>query len=154
MRVSLIFMLLIGITLVGCDRDQDKFKVKTRTVMDEIPEIEVVADTTETGLIIQNIENGEGAEAKAGDAVQVHYTGWLVNGKKFDSSVDRKKPFQFKLGAGEVIQGWDQGVQGMKVGGKRRLTIPSELAYGEKGAAGVIPPNSVLIFDVELLKIN
>lgn len=154
MRMTFVFILLIGIALVGCDRDQDKFKVKTRTVMDEIPKVEIKADTTASGLIVQDIKIGDGAEAKAGDAVQVHYTGWLVNGKKFDSSVDRKQPFNFKLGAGEVIQGWDQGVQGMKVGGKRRLTIPSELAYGEKGAAGVIPPNSVLIFDVELLKIN
>ncbi len=97
---------------------------------------------------------GTGDVAVAGKTVSVHYTGWLENGKKFDSSVDRGEPFSFPLGAGRVIKGWDEGVQGMKVGGKRKLTIPSDLGYGSRGAGGVIPPNATLIFDVELLGIR
>ena len=101
---------------------------------------------------------GSGAEAKAGQNVTVHYTGWLSEagkrGKKFDSSKDRGDPFVFPLGAGHVIQGWDQGVQGMKVGGTRELTIPPEMGYGSRGAGGVIPPNATLIFEVELLKVG
>jgi FKBP-type peptidyl-prolyl cis-trans isomerase len=107
--------------------------------------------TTKSGLKYTDIKVGDGAAAKAGDLVQVHYTGWLTNGKKFDSSVDRGKPFEFRLGAGMVIKGWDEGVATMKVGGKRQLHIPSALAYGANGAGGVIPPNADLVFDVELL---
>ena len=105
-------------------------------------------------LKIEDITVGTGAEAVAGKKVTVHYTGTLTDGTKFDSSVDRGTPFTFNLGAGEVIAGWDQGVAGMKVGGKRKLTIPSSLGYGERGAGGVIPPNATLIFDVELLKVE
>ena len=105
-------------------------------------------------LKIEDITVGTGAEAVAGKNVTVHYTGTLTDGTKFDSSVDRGTPFTFSLGAGEVIQGWDRGVAGMKVGGKRKLTIPSSLGYGERGAGGVIPPNATLIFDVELLKVE
>lgn len=97
---------------------------------------------------------GTGAEATAGKMVTVHYTGWLTNGTKFDSSKDRGEPFKFPLGAGQVIQGWDKGVAGMKVGGKRKLTIPPALGYGERGAGGVIPPNATLIFEVELLNVE
>jgi FKBP-type peptidyl-prolyl cis-trans isomerase len=110
--------------------------------------------TTADGLKYRDVKVGTGATATAGHKVKVHYTGWLTNGKKFDSSVDRKEPFEFKLGAGQVIKGWDEGVAGMKVGGKRRLEIPSELGYGSRGAAGVIPPNATLIFDVELLDVK
>ena len=111
--------------------------------------------TTDSGLKYIDLKVGTGEKAKKGDTVEVHYTGWLKNGKKFDSSVDRGEPFEFKLGAGRVIKGWDEGVAGMKVGGKRKLIIPSKLAYGERGAGGgVIPPNAELTFEVELLKIK
>ena len=103
-------------------------------------------------------KTGDGATAKAGNKVSVHYTGWLsdngAKGKKFDSSVDRGQPFQFMLGAKQVIAGWDEGVAGMKVGGKRTLNIPPELGYGARGAGGTIPPNATLIFDVELLQVQ
>ena len=105
-------------------------------------------------LIIEDLTTGTGDACKAGDHVSMHYTGWLTNGKKFDSSVDRNDPFDFQLGVGQVIPGWDQGVDGMQVGGKRKLTIPSRLAYGEMGAGGIIPPNATLVFDVELLAIK
>jgi FKBP-type peptidyl-prolyl cis-trans isomerase len=97
---------------------------------------------------------GKGAEAKPGDTVKVHYTGTLMSGKKFDSSLDRGEPFEFKLGEGQVIKGWDQGVVGMKVGGKRKLTIPWDLAYGEEGKPPDIPPKAALKFDVELIEVK
>jgi FKBP-type peptidyl-prolyl cis-trans isomerase FkpA len=110
--------------------------------------------TTKSGLKYEDLKVGDGAEAKKGDTVVVHYTGWLKDGKKFDSSHDRKEPFSFKLGAGQVIKGWDEGVAGMKVGGKRKLIIPPELGYGARGAGADIPPNAELTFEVELLKIT
>ena len=109
------------------------------------------AITTASGLIIEDLTVGNGAEASAGQHVTVHYTGWLTNGSKFDSSKDRDEPFEFPLGGGRVIRGWDEGVQGMKIGGKRKLTIPPDLGYGARGAGGVIPPNATLVFEVELL---
>ena len=105
-------------------------------------------------LICEDIEIGEGAEAVAGSTVVVHYSGFLTDGSKFDSSLDRNDPFSFKLGAGMVIRGWDEGFSGMKVGGKRKLTIPPEMGYGSAGAGGVIPPNATLVFDVELLDVK
>jgi FKBP-type peptidyl-prolyl cis-trans isomerase len=110
--------------------------------------------TTDSGLKYIELKEGTGKAAKAGDTVIVHYTGWLKDGTKFDSSKDRGDPFGFKLGAGRVIKGWDEGVAGMKVGGKRKLIIPPELAYGKRGAGNVIPPDAELTFEVELLKIK
>jgi FKBP-type peptidyl-prolyl cis-trans isomerase len=109
---------------------------------------------TETGLTIEDLRVGTGAEAKAGDTVTVHYVGTLPDGAKFDSSRDRGTPFEFKLGAGQVLKGWDEGVVGMKIGGLRRLTIPPRLGYGARGAAGVIPSNATLVFEVELLEVR
>lgn len=110
--------------------------------------------TTASGLQYKDVTVGSGTEAKEGDTVSVHYTGWLTDGTKFDSSVDRGQPFSFPLGAGSVIPGWDEGVAGMKEGGKRILVIPSNLGYGTSGAPGVIPPNATLIFEVELLDVE
>ncbi len=105
-------------------------------------------------LKVEILKAGDGEEAKNGDKISVHYTGWFEDGKKFDSSLDRGRPFEFVLGAGQVIKGWDSGVAGMKIGEKRKLTIPSDLAYGDSGAGGIIPPKATLIFEIELLKIN
>ncbi|OKH18997.1 peptidylprolyl isomerase [Hydrococcus rivularis NIES-593] len=112
------------------------------------------AITTPSGLKYIDIQEGDGATPTKGQTVTVHYTGTLENGKKFDSSRDRDRPFSFKIGVGQVIQGWDEGVGSMKVGGRRTLIIPSELGYGSRGAGGVIPPNATLIFDVELLGVR
>ncbi len=109
---------------------------------------------TESGMKYEIIKEGTGASPKRGDSVTVHYTGWLEDGTKFDSSVDRNLPFTFKLGVGQVIQGWDDGVATMRVGGKTKFFIPPELGYGSRGAGGVIPPNAKLIFEVELLSIK
>ncbi len=110
--------------------------------------------TSPSGLTIEDLVPGTGAVAASGQSVTVHYTGWLTNGDKFDSSKDRNDPFAFHLGGGQVIRGWDEGVQGMQVGGTRKLTIPPELGYGARGAGGVIPPNATLVFEVELLGIG
>ena len=110
--------------------------------------------TTESGLQIEDVSVGTGDTAEAGQNVVVHYTGWLTDGSKFDSSKDRNDPFQFGLGQRQVIAGWDEGVQGMQVGGVRKLTIPPQLGYGARGAGGVIPPNATLVFEVELLAVR
>jgi FKBP-type peptidyl-prolyl cis-trans isomerase len=123
-------------------RAQDKEKKESKVI------------TTDSGLKYEDLKEGTGEAAKKGDTVEVHYTGWLTNGKKFDSSLDRNEPFSFKLGEGKVIKGWDEGVAGMKPGGKRKLTIPPELGYGKRGAGRVIPPDATLVFEVELLKIK
>ncbi len=109
---------------------------------------------TDSGLKYNDTVLGQGVVANAGQTVSVHYTGWLTDGKKFDSSKDRSEPFEFKLGAGQVIRGWDEGVQGMRIGGTRKLTIPPQLGYGARGAGGAIPPNATLIFEVELLGVR
>ena len=118
-----------------------------------IPPIDTEPTMTPSGLQFIDVVVGNGPEARNGQRVTVHYTGWLKNGTKFDSSVDRGQPFVFGLGQGQVIKGWDLGVAGMKVGGKRRLIIPADLGYGARGAPGAIPPNAQLIFDVELLQV-
>jgi FKBP-type peptidyl-prolyl cis-trans isomerase len=107
-----------------------------------------------SGLSHIELVEGTGPAAAAGQQVTVHYTGWLTDGTKFDSSRDRGQPFSFRLGAGQVIRGWDEGVAGMKVGGRRKLTVPSELGYGARGAGGVIPPGATLVFTVELLGVG
>lgn len=109
---------------------------------------------TPSGLIIDELVVGAGAPAAAGQSVKVHYTGWLANGTKFESTKDSNDPVVFPLGAGHVIKGWDEGLQGMKVGGRRKLTIPPTLAYGMRGAGGVIPPNATLVFEMELLGVG
>jgi len=114
----------------------------------------MTAMITDSGLKYEDLVAGEGATASAGKTVLVHYTGWLTDGSKFDSSLDRQQPFQFRLSAGQVIRGWDEGVQGMREGGRRKLTIPANLGYGARGAGGVIPPNATLVFEVELLEVR
>ncbi len=109
---------------------------------------------TPSGLEVHEVERGFGEAARAGKTVSVHYTGYLQDGTKFDSSVDRGQPFSFRLGAGKVIRGWDEGLAGLKVGGRRRLVIPPDLGYGARGAGRLIPPNATLVFDVELLEVR
>ena len=110
--------------------------------------------TTSSGLQYVDLKKGSGREAHAGETAIVHYTGWLTNGTKFDSSKDRGEPFAFRIGAGRVIKGWDEGVEGMHIGGVRKLTIPPQLGYGARGAGNVIPPNATLVFEVELLDLR
>lgn len=148
-------------TVTGCAKQASE-PATTETTSAEQPATttepteETTAPTSEdvTELKIEDLTVGDGQEAKSGDTVSVHYTGWLTDGTKFDSSVDRGEPFSFTVGAGQVIQGWDEGVAGMKVGGKRRLIIPPTMGYGDAGAGGVIPGGATLIFDVELLAIQ
>lgn len=148
MLILTIFLGLVAILFSGLNRNST-----TQNLSDTITEEKKVMESTKE-LIIEDISAGTGPEAKPGDLITVNYSGTLSSGAKFDSSYDRGVSFSFTLGAGEVIAGWDQGFTGMKVGGKRKLTIPPHLGYGERGAGDLIPPNSTLIFEVELLKVE
>lgn len=142
------------LAVVGCTKKSETTTTEPTTKAVDTSSTAATTSPTVTELKIEDLKVGTGAEATAGKKVKVHYTGWLTNGTKFDSSVDRGTPFEFTLGAGQVIQGWDKGVAGMKIGGKRKLTIPSDLGYGATGAGNVIPPNATLVFEVELLGVN
>ena len=146
---SIVTVILIHF-IIGCSQE-DQMSVATEKPH-ELADDQFVQ--TNTGLKYSDLKTGSGNIAKAGDFVTVHYTGWLTDGKRFDSSVLRQKPFSFDLGQGRVIAGWDEGVAGMKIGGIRQLVIPADLGYGERGAGGVIPPGATLIFEVELLEIS
>lgn len=147
--------LMLVLTAARCGGEQAADNSGANNSEASQPAADSAKPTTPAGLKIEDIKVGSGAAAKAGDTVTVHYTGTLTNGKKFDSSKDHGQPFTFHLGAGEVIKGWDQGVAGMKVGGVRKLTIPPDLAYGNRDVGGgLIPANSTLLFEVELLKIG
>lgn len=137
--VAVLLIIIIGAFMFFSDKEKE-------VVGEAVSQAEV--------LKTEDLVVGNGKVAAAGNLVSVHYTGWLLDGTKFDSSVDRGTPFEFTLGAGQVIAGWDQGVQGMREGGKRKLTIPSDLAYGDSGYPPVIPPKSTLVFEVELLRVK
>jgi FKBP-type peptidyl-prolyl cis-trans isomerase len=142
-----LFLLGVAFVFSACDNGGDDTPVP-RTVPDD------AYVTTDSGLKYHDFTVGDGAEATEGDAVTVHYRGWLTDDTQFDASYDRNEPFTFRLGAGQVIQGWDEGVKGMTVGGERQLVIPPELGYGAQGAGDAIPPNATLIFEVELLDVE
>jgi hypothetical protein len=150
-RMKLLLFFLAGSLLFfGCEKEG----LQTIPTDKPLPVEESSLRETQTGLKYADIQIGSGVNAKNGDYVSVHYSGYLLDGKRFDSSVLRNKPFVFQLGQGRVISGWEEGVQGMKVGSIRQLVIPPELGYGERGAGGVIPPNATLIFDVQLLDVS
>jgi len=163
MSLGMVLLLGIGLTvpLVACGDGDEAGPAETPAATTPTPQVESGPPAvsgeptlTESGLQFIDIEVGTGDSPQSGQTVEVHYTGWLTDGTKFDSSLDRGQPFSFVIGTGQVIAGWDEGVASMNVGGERRLIIPPELAYGESGYPGVIPANAQLIFDVELLAIK
>jgi FKBP-type peptidyl-prolyl cis-trans isomerase len=145
-NLSIAVAALMIVSLMGCGSDSTKYPGE--------PIGPVARQSTRTGLAYYDLVAGTGAEARPGNTVVVHYTGFLLDSTKFDSSFDRDDPIEFTLGAGRVIKGWDEGLEGMKVGGKRKLVIPSHLAYGDRGAGGIIPPGATLVFDVQLVAVN
>jgi len=148
-------VLLTSVGLFACGGSADRENSGPQAGFSASLGVDTAAMTrTPSGLRYQDVTAGEGAQATADRTVSVHYTGWLPNGEKFDSSRDRNQPFSFTLGAGQVIAGWDEGVAGMKVGGSRKLVIPAELGYGTSGAPPDIPPGATLVFDVELLDVR
>ncbi len=156
-KLIVILLLLVAVVIPACAQKEPKIlSEKADAVATDAVKTPVVADAVKTPSRLSYVDlvPGKGSSPVAGKPVKVHYTGWLENGTKFDSSVDRAEPFVFTIGAGQVIPGWDEGVMSMKVGGKRKLVIPSQLGYGEAGAGGVIPPNATLIFEVELLDVS
>jgi FKBP-type peptidyl-prolyl cis-trans isomerase FkpA len=166
MKKFLPLLLILSLIVLGCggkkqtdqsgtDAGKAEGQTEERAKSPDMPtESSAPVVTTEGGVQVQDIKEGTGDMAEAGKSVSVHYTGWLIDGKKFDSSIDRNSPFSFKLGTGQVIKGWDEGVAGMKVGGIRKLTIPPDMGYGDKGAGGRIPPGATLIFQVDLLEVK
>jgi len=150
-KFLVMLLLVAAIAIPACSQREAKSGADTAA---EAPAAVQGAVTTPSGLSYTDLVKGTGAQPVSGKSVTVHYTGWLTDGKKFDSSVDRGQPFVFRIGAGEVIPGWDEGVMGMRVGGKRKLIVPAKLGYGENGAGGVIPPNATLVFEVELLDVE
>jgi FKBP-type peptidyl-prolyl cis-trans isomerase len=164
-KISLVLFLGVGVTVLGCggadkpsDRAQGRSERSGGIAQKQIEQAAPVepgkATLTASGMSIQDLVVGTGAVAEPGKTVSVHYTGWLMDGSKFDSSVDRGYPYAFMLGAGQVPKGWDEGIAGMKVGGKRILIIPPELGFGERGAAKIIPPDATLKYEVELLGVK
>ena len=151
---SLVVICSLIVVVAGCGSKQETPVTETQAPAQSVSHAIPQPGQSVTELKMEDVNVGTGSDAVAGKTVTVHYTGWLTNGTKFDSSKDSGQPFTFPLGAGRVIKGWDQGVAGMKVGGVRKLTIPSNLAYGPRGAGGVIPPNATLVFEVELLGVN
>ena len=157
-RVLICFLMLAATMIFACSQKETASTETGKggdTVMDKVtaaPSGSMVK--TPSGLQYEDLVAGSGASPSPGKKVTVHYTGWLTDGRKFDSSVDRNEPFVFQIGAGQVIPGWDEGVMSMKIGGKRKLVIPSNLGYGAAGAGGVIPPNATLVFEVILLDIR
>ena len=149
-KLIVALLLVVVVSIPACAQKESKQPASEAKVAAALP---ANAVKTSSGLAYVDMVAGNGAVPTAGKPVKVHYTGWLENGTKFDSSVDRGEPFVFTVGVGQVIPGWDEGVMSMKVGGKRKLIVPPQLGYGAAGAGGVIPPNAVLIFEVELLDV-
>ncbi len=151
---NFILILILFLSFSFCSKSSKQSSAKKEIQTGQNISVPDDAVVTDSGLKYVDIVQGNGPVAVTGQTVIVHYTGWLMNGKKFDSSLDRNKPFSFTLGKGQVIPGWEEGIQGMHVGGKRRLFIPYQLAYGERGYPPVIPPKAMLVFDVQLLEIK